>query len=174
METFSALPAFVRGIHWSPVNSPHKSQWRGAFIFSLICAWINGWINNRDAGDLVIWNAIVLIMTWLCARMDYLMTETWCDFRENARQCQVRYIAVAWWSGALQPMCWLRLSVSDGVILSSGHITQKWRRYYVKTTSLWRYYVTMTSFWRNNDVIITSCVQGVRNLLAESKPLANP
>ena len=44
----------------------------------------------------------------------------------------------------------------------SGHITQKWRRYYVKTTSLWRYYVTMTSFWRNNDVIITSCVQGGR------------
>ena len=42
----------------------------------------------------------------------------------------------------------------------SGHITQKWRRYYVKTTSLWRYYVTMTSFWRNNGVIITSCVQG--------------
>ena len=46
------------------------------------------------------------------------------------------------------------------LIHPSGHITQNWRRYYVKTTSLWRYYVTMTSFWRNNDVIITSCVQG--------------
>ena len=22
-------------------------QWRGALMFSLICAWINGWINNR-------------------------------------------------------------------------------------------------------------------------------
>ena len=43
---------FVRGIHRSPVNSPHKGQWRGALIFSLICAWINGWLNNRDAGDL--------------------------------------------------------------------------------------------------------------------------
>ena len=30
---------FVRGIHRSPVNSPHKGQWRGALIFSLICAW---------------------------------------------------------------------------------------------------------------------------------------
>ena len=40
------------GIHRSPVNSPHKSQWRGALIFSLICAWINGWVNNREAGDL--------------------------------------------------------------------------------------------------------------------------
>ena len=43
---------FVRGIHRSPVNSPHKGQWRGALIFSLICAWINGWANNREAGDL--------------------------------------------------------------------------------------------------------------------------
>ena len=31
---------FVRGIHRSPVNSPHKGQWRGALVFSLICAWI--------------------------------------------------------------------------------------------------------------------------------------
>ena len=43
---------FVRGIHRSTVNSPHKGQWRGAFVFSLICVWINGWINNREAGDL--------------------------------------------------------------------------------------------------------------------------
>ena len=42
---------FVRGIHRSPVNSPHKGQWRGALVFSLICAWINGWVNNREAGD---------------------------------------------------------------------------------------------------------------------------
>ena len=41
----------VRGIHRSPVNSPHKGQWRGALMFSLICAWINGWVNNRGAGD---------------------------------------------------------------------------------------------------------------------------
>ena len=43
---------FVRGIHRSPVNSPHKGQWRRAFMFSLICTWINGWVNNRDVGDL--------------------------------------------------------------------------------------------------------------------------
>ena len=43
---------FVRGIHRSPVNSPHKGQWRGALIFTLICARINGWVNNREAGDL--------------------------------------------------------------------------------------------------------------------------
>ena len=43
---------FVRGIHRSPVNSPHKGQWLGALTFSLICAWINGWVNNHEAGDL--------------------------------------------------------------------------------------------------------------------------
>ena len=43
---------FVRGIHRSPVNSPHKGQWRGALMFSLICVWINGWVNNGEAGYL--------------------------------------------------------------------------------------------------------------------------
>ena len=43
---------FVRGIHWSPVNFPHKGQWRGVLMFSLICTWINGCVNNDDAGDL--------------------------------------------------------------------------------------------------------------------------
>ena len=44
--------SFVRGIHRSPVNSPHKGQWRGTLMFSLICSWINGWVSNREAGDL--------------------------------------------------------------------------------------------------------------------------
>ena len=41
------------GPRWrSPVNSPHKGQWRRALVFSLICVWINGCINNCEAGDL--------------------------------------------------------------------------------------------------------------------------
>ena len=52
METFSALLAICAGN--SPVSGefPHKGQWRGALMFSLICVWINGWVNNREAGDL--------------------------------------------------------------------------------------------------------------------------
>ena len=42
---------FVRGIHRSPVNSPHKGQWRGALMISLIYACINSWVNPRKAGD---------------------------------------------------------------------------------------------------------------------------
>ena len=43
---------FVWGIHRSPVNSPHKGQWREALMVSLTSVWTNGWANNRDAGDL--------------------------------------------------------------------------------------------------------------------------
>ena len=43
---------FVRGIHRSPVNSSHKGQWREALMFSLICTWISGWVNTREAVDL--------------------------------------------------------------------------------------------------------------------------
>ena len=69
---------FVRGIHWSPVNPPHKGQWRRALVFSLICAWINGWVNNREASDLlhdrthydvtlmiyVVWSTRVALTRW--------------------------------------------------------------------------------------------------------------
>ena len=45
----------VTGPRWiprSPVNSPHKGQWRGALMFSLICTRKKGWVNNGEAGDL--------------------------------------------------------------------------------------------------------------------------
>ena len=58
---------FMRGIHRPPMNSPHKGQWRGALLFSLICAWTNGWGNHRNAGDLRCYRAHydVTVMTFL-------------------------------------------------------------------------------------------------------------
>ena len=63
---------FVRGIHRSPVNSPHKGQWHGALMFSLICVWINGWVNHHEAGDMrryrahydgtVMWLCIIVVV----------------------------------------------------------------------------------------------------------------
>ena len=64
----------VRGIHRSPVNSPHKGQWRGALMFSLICVWINGWVNNGDAGDLRRYRvhySVIVILWWLHASLFY-------------------------------------------------------------------------------------------------------
>ena len=55
MEPFSA---FTGLLCWeftdrSPVNSPHKGQWRGALMFSLICTWMNGWVNKANRRDLI-------------------------------------------------------------------------------------------------------------------------
>ena len=53
MEIFSALLAIYAGN--SPVTGEfpsHKGQWRVALMFSLICAWINGFVNIREAGDM--------------------------------------------------------------------------------------------------------------------------
>ena len=75
---------FVWGIHRSPVNSPHKGQWRGAVVFSLICAWTNGWVNNCDPGGLrchrshydvtvIVFQSlavIVLSVWWVCGMND--------------------------------------------------------------------------------------------------------
>ena len=59
---------FVRGIHRSPVNSSHKGQWGGALMFSLICACIDGWVNNRKVGDVrhhrIHYDVIVLILNF--------------------------------------------------------------------------------------------------------------
>ena len=80
METFSALLAICAGIHRSPVNSHHKGQWRGALMFSLICTWINGRVNNGEASDLrrhcahydvtvmgcCVHNTEMEIIFWLC------------------------------------------------------------------------------------------------------------
>ena len=50
MQKFSALLALCAGN--SPVTGefPVQSQW--ALMFSLICAWTNGWVNNREVGDM--------------------------------------------------------------------------------------------------------------------------
>ena len=50
MKTFSALLALCAG--HSPVTGEFPSQ-RGALMFSLSYTWTNGWVNNRNAGDLM-------------------------------------------------------------------------------------------------------------------------
>ena len=44
-----ALCGVFTGHRWIPLT---KASRRGAFMFSLICAWTNAWVNNREAGDL--------------------------------------------------------------------------------------------------------------------------
>ena len=68
---------FVRGTHRSPVNSPHKGQRREALMFSLICTWINGWVNISEAGDLRRHRAhydVIVMQSW--CRCLYLYLES--------------------------------------------------------------------------------------------------
>ena len=69
---------FVRGIHRWPVNSLHKGQWREALMYSLIYAWITGWVNNREAGDLrrhrPHFDVIVMQTQW-CWRINVITIE---------------------------------------------------------------------------------------------------
>ena len=64
MGQFSALLDLCAGnspVRWIvPVNSPHNGQWRGALVFSLNCARINGWVNNGEAGDLRRYDVIAM------------------------------------------------------------------------------------------------------------------
>ena len=69
---------FVRGIHRSPVNSPHKGQWRGALMFSLICVWIKDWVNNGKAGDLRRYRAHYGVTVMKCHHLPGLMSCVYC------------------------------------------------------------------------------------------------
>ena len=61
----------------------HKGQWHGALMFSLICTWINGWVNNRDAGDLRRHNAHydVIVMGQLNALLQMTFWNTFSEIR---------------------------------------------------------------------------------------------
>ena len=95
MEAFSALLALCAGNSPVPVNSPHKDQWRGALIFSLICVWINGWVNNREAGDLRCYrghyDVIVMryrplrtnVANFRLSRINFLVAQSFWNYKQN-------------------------------------------------------------------------------------------
>ena len=68
-ENIFRVTGHLCGEFTGPVNSPHKGQCRGALMFSLICVWVNDWVNNREAGDLRRYRAHydVIVMTRLCS-----------------------------------------------------------------------------------------------------------
>ena len=87
---------FVRGFHRSPVNSPHKGMWRGALMFSLICARINGWVNNREAGDLRRHRAHYDVIVMFCGRISITpisVTQTHNGYKYSVK-CSGKFIKV--------------------------------------------------------------------------------
>ena len=115
METFCASLALCEGIHRWPVGSPHKDQWRGAFIFSLIYAWTYGWTNNRDADDLrrhrAHYDGIVMIS--LSSDQDRFYFKHFIDW-------------IDWF-------LLKKINIFPGLILGLGPANE-WRRYFVTTS----------------------------------------
>ena len=114
---------FVWGIHRSRVNSPFKGKWRGALIFSLICAWINGWVNNLKTGDFRRHRAhcdvtvmVIHMHEMLCCAKTYTASsEIW------YKQCSV---FVSWhvlWVGRsylyyrVLPPCWIKQTYGNTI-----------------------------------------------------------
>ena len=52
METFSALLAISAENSPVPGEFPTQRPVTRSFDVFLICVWINGWVNNGEAGDL--------------------------------------------------------------------------------------------------------------------------
>ena len=84
METFFALLALCVGN--SPVTGELPTQrpvTRGLDFFSLICAWINGWVKNREAGDWRSYRAHYDVTVMLCRSTnevimkDMVNSESW-------------------------------------------------------------------------------------------------
>ena len=78
------------GIHRSPVNSPHKGQWRGALMFSLICVWINGWVNNREAGDLRCYRVLYDVTVMWILKVDQILA--YCQSEYSSIRNSVRIV----------------------------------------------------------------------------------
>ena len=101
METFSALLAICAGNSPVPMKSPHKGQWLGALMYSLICAWINDWVNNREAGGLrrnrVHYDVTVMRRKLACFRIKSIIWYAVCRFLSLDIEClkeMARYVHV--------------------------------------------------------------------------------
>ena len=108
---------FVWGIHRSPVNSPHKGQWRGALMFSLICSRINGWVNNREVSDLRRHRAHY---DWFFYYSDSMIHSTWYNSQHKV-PLQGLLVTINMFSGHIR-MGKLYISISWQLTLSQKNI----------------------------------------------------
>ena len=104
---------FVRGIHWSPVNSPQKGQWCGALMFSLICVSTNNWVNNQEAGDLRRYHGHYDIIVMGSGLMDDFTALTREGFQRST------WNLVGWWT-----VPWRKLMYKMAMLGEFLHIPQ--------------------------------------------------
>ena len=92
-------------------------QWHGALMFSLICVWINGWENNRGAGDLRRYRAHYDVIVRYGNGL--LKELSWCKL------CHYLWHCILFWQPVVPPVkanlvSW-RLSVL--VTIAIGHLS---------------------------------------------------
>ena len=80
-----------------PVNSTHKGQWRGALMFSLICAWINPWVNNGEAGDLRRYRAHYDVIVMVHSHFSWT-SHNFSRFVTNMHICLANQILLTSWN----------------------------------------------------------------------------
>ena len=88
METLSALLALCAGNSPDTGEFPTQRPVTQSFDVFLICAWINGWVNNREIVDLrrhrahndviIMWNWSVVSQEWNGVVGNYICTRLFC------------------------------------------------------------------------------------------------
>ena len=134
METFFCVTGSLCGEFIGHRWLPHKGQWRGALMFSLICAWINRWVNNREAGDLRRHRGQynVNVMTSLGSGQSHVCHGA-NDGNLEKVDNHMAWIATKWWFNRNEakrnkPLCefvWYVLSARSSQTLHDIHIGQR-------------------------------------------------
>ena len=134
---------FVRGIHRSPVNSPNKGQWRGALMFTLICTRINGWVNNREAGDLrrhrAHYDVIVMPNSGFMPNTPNTGLSTFGTCDKPLRDASPESMTTQFiWSISQIPQCIIQISHKAPLCNRNVHISvTKWSIVGYRTSALW-------------------------------------
>ena len=90
METFSALLAICAGN--SPV--PQTKATDAELWFFFICVWINGWVNNREAGDLRRYRAhydVIVKSRIICRTFNFMSCTRQCFVNAYSYSLQWRH-----------------------------------------------------------------------------------
>ena len=103
-------------LRWIP-STKHKGQWREALVSSLICAWINCWVNNREAGDLSRDRAHYDVIVKCCSHL--LPATEWRIYSV----IRIIIVSVACWVPSRYPkQCWLIVNWAIGNNICSDFI----------------------------------------------------
>ena len=167
MGTFSALLALCAGNSLVTGEFPHKGQWRGTLMFSLICAWINRWVNSREAVDLrrhrahydvsvIVIGGIVMLQT---APITRFMGRTWGPSR--ADRTQVGPMLAPWTLPSGSAWCYEMLStVIWYSLFDANNYIGVWKvSEVIRTINVSLIVWLRLGTWRNNLTVDRWCLQ---------------